>query len=141
MKGNPVLRTVLVLLLLAAVAYPVSRVISHDQRSVTTPSPTTDSPVQPICLTGTLRIKAAPSPRHLEVTSEGKVVLETRGTNGSDIAKELSLPSGSDLLIRVEWADDHPHALRAEFLPTGTNTPVSHDYWSARTLEDVLSLP
>ncbi len=142
MKGNPALRTVLVLLLLAAVAYPVSRVISHGEHPVTATSPTTADPGKPAPLTGTLRIRTAPAPLRLEVTTGGKVVLEGKEPNGQcDIAKELSLPSGSDLLVRAEWADDRPHALHAEFLPSGTNATVSRDYWSARTLEDVLSLP
>ncbi|NBZ96407.1 MAG: hypothetical protein EBR40_08285 [Proteobacteria bacterium] len=143
MKGNPALRTILVLLLLAAVAYPVSRVISRGKHSVSFPSlsPATTS-VQNLLLTGTLRIKTAPAPLRLEVTSSGKILFEAKEKNDrGEVSKELSLPPGSDLIVRAEWADDRPHALHAEFLPSGTNDPVVRDYWSGRMLEDVLSLP
>ena len=141
MKGNPALRTVLVLLLLAAVAYPVSRVISHTDHPA--PSPATATPAtQPSLLSGTLNIKTAPAPLRIEVTSGGKVILlVSQPKELSEITKEISLPYGSDLLVRADWQDDQHHALHAEFLSHGTNAPVSHDYWSGRTLEDVLSLP
>jgi hypothetical protein len=144
MKGNPALRTVLVLLLLAAVAYPVLRVISHGEHpgTATTSAPSPASQAKPVSLTGTLRIRTAPAPLRLEVTSSGKALLEAKETNDrGEAAKELSLPPGSDLIVRAEWSDDRPHALHAEFLPSGTNAPVGRDYWSGRTLEDVLSLP
>jgi len=143
MKGNPALRTVLVLLLLAAVAYPVSRVISHGEDSSHPSASELLSPAkQPSSLIGTLRIKTAPPPLRLEVTTGGKVLLKPGEAIGrGEIAKELSLAPGSDLLIRADWEDDRPHALHAEFLPSGTNPAVTRDYWSGRMLEDVLSLP
>lgn len=145
MKGNPALRTVLVLLLLAAVAYPVSRVISHGEHpamATASATATPTSPAKPASLSGTLRIRTAPAPLRLEVTSSGKVLLEAKETNDrGEVSKELSLPAGSDLIVRAEWADDRTHALHAEFLPSGTSAPVGRDYWSGRTLEDVLSLP
>jgi hypothetical protein len=142
MKGNPALRTVLVLLLLVAVSYPVSRVISHREHQASAPFPSPASPSKPACITGTLRIMTAPAPLRIEVMSAGKVMLEARETDDrGGVAKEVSLPPGSDLIVRAEWADDRPHALHAEFIPSGTNAPVSRDYWSGRTLEDVLSLP
>jgi hypothetical protein len=142
MKGNPALRTVLVLLLLAALAYPVSRVISHGEHPATAPDSSPASPSKPASLTGTLRIRTAPAPLRLEVTSSGKILSEAKETNDrGEVSKEVSLPPGSDLIVRAEWADDRPHALHAEFLPSGTNAPVGRDYWSGRTLEDVLSLP
>jgi hypothetical protein len=140
MKGNPALQTVLVLLLLAAVYYPVSRVISHGEHPVKSPFPTAARQLP--CLPGTLRIRTAPPPLRLGVTSGKKVVLDAKETTGQgEFAAELFLPPGSDLLIRAEWGDDRPHALRAEFLPSGTNGTVSRDYWSGRVLEDVLTLP
>lgn len=143
MKGNPALRTVLALLLLAAVFYPVSRVISRGEHPMPLPSSTPVSPADPPeSLTGTLRIKTAPAPLRLQVTTGGKVVLEATVSNGrGEFTNQLSLPPGSDLIVRAEWADELPHALHAEFLPSGTNASVSRDYWSGRRLEDVLSLP
>ena len=143
MKGNPALRTVLVLLLLAAVAYPVSRVISRSDHPIPHSPSTTPSPANhPESLTGMLRIKIAPAPLHLEVSSGGKVVLEATDSNRrGEFTSQLSLPPGSDLIVRAEWSDELPHALHAEFIPSGTNASVSRDYWSGRTMEDVLSLP
>lgn len=142
MKGNPALRTVLVLLLLVAVAYPVSRVISHGEHPA--PTSTATPPPKSATINGTLRIRTAPAPLRIQVASLGKVLLEAEAKETNDrggISKELSLPPGSDLILRAEWSDDRPHALHAEFLPNGTNAPVVRDYWSERTLEDVLSLP
>jgi len=138
MKGNPALRTVLVLLLLAAVSYPVMRVISHSEHPALSP----EASVEPSQLTGILHIKTAPAPLRLEVTSGAKVILGLSDQiGGGEFSKEASLPSGSDLIVRAEWEDDRPHALHAEFLPSGTNAPVCRDYWANHTLEDVLSLP
>lgn len=145
MKGNPALRTVLVLLLLAAVLYPVAQVISrggHPAPQASAPATPTLQAKQQSSLPGTLRIRTAPAPLTLNVTTGGTVILQASDPNGGgEVSKELSLPPGSDLLVRAEWPDDRPHALHAEFLPSGTNAPVARDYWSGRTLEDVLSLP
>lgn len=141
MKGHPALRTVLVLLFLAAVFYPVSRVISHGDHweapaVATVPSGNQGS------LSGVLRIRTAPTPLRLEVSSGGKAFSVSKDTMAPGcFAGELSAPAGSDLVLRAEWTDDHPHALHAEFLAEGTNAPVSRDYWAGRNLEDVLSLP
>lgn len=140
MKGNPALRTTLILLLLAALAYPVSRVISRNGHDAPSPSQPVSAP-EPACLTGTLLVRTAPAPIRLEVTSGGKIVLGSNETAGrSESSKEVSLLRGNDLVIRAQWSDEHPHALHAEFLSSGTNAPVSRDYWTGHTLEDVLSL-
>ena len=141
MKGHPALRTVLVLLLLAAVFYPVSRVISH--RTIKEPTPVAVLPSgNKGSLSGILRIRTAPTPLRLEVSSEGRSLPFSKDTTAPGcFAGELSVPAGSDLVLRAEWPDDHPHALHAEFLSEGGNAPVSRDYWAGRTLEDVLSLP
>jgi hypothetical protein len=142
MKGNPALQTVLVFLLLGTISLPVGRVISHAKHPVTPSSSATASPVnQTTSLTGTLMIKTAPAPLRLEVTSGGKIVLSANEIKDPNLSKDLTLPSGGDLVLRADWQDDKPHALHAEFLSHGTNPPVTHDYWAGRTLEDVLSLP
>lgn len=142
MKGYPALRSALVLLLLAAVFYPVSRVISRGDHRERHLSPAITPSGKQSSLCGTLRIRTAPEPLRLEVTAGGKAVLGSKDSaTPGDFTKEISVPSGSDLVLRAAWSDDHPHALHAEFLPAGTDAPVSRDYWSGRTLEDVLSLP
>jgi hypothetical protein len=142
MKGNPALRTVLVLLFLAAVSYPVWRVISSSEaRASQAPSAKT-SPSQPQLLKGILHIRTAPAPLRLRVMAGEKVVLATGESDPSgELIREISLPPGSDLLLHADWGDDRPHALHAEFVPSGANAPVGRDYWGNRSLEDVLSLP
>jgi hypothetical protein len=135
----------MVLLFLAVVAYPVSRVISRGGHPVTTSASDTGIPsssANPSSISGTLSIRTAPVPLHIEVTYSGKTLLQANQTNDSgEVTKQLSLPSGSELIVKAEWSDNRAHALHAEFLSNGTNSPIARDYWSGRNLEDVLSLP
>jgi hypothetical protein len=139
MKGNPALRTLLVLFLLGVILIPVRWVVSRHQPAVSSPSPASRKEESH---RGTLSVKAAPQPSSLTIISLGKPILSIADATGTGIwSRELVLPAGSDLIVRAEWWDDRPHALRAEFIPEDGSPSAAKDFWAGRSLEDTLSLP
>ena len=48
---------------------------------------------------------------------------------------------GEDLLVAAEWADGEPHAVHAEVMIPGHQTPLEKDFWAGRTLEDTFPIP
>jgi hypothetical protein len=147
MKGNPILRLCLVLLLLAGVLVPVYRLALTDSNADPTanaaPSPSTsESGSAPSLLPARLLLHAAPSALSCAITLRGKTLLTEKNLlSPGEYAADAQVAPGDDLLITAEWSDDLPHAVRVEFLPQGMCTPVSRSYWAKRSLEDVLTIP
>lgn len=147
MKGNPILRLCFVLLLLAGVLIPVCRVALTEGKpdtvanAVSSPA-TSQSGTAPSLLPGRLLLNAAPAPLRCTVTLRGKTLLTEKDLlSPGEYAADAQLTPGDDLVISVEWSDELPHAVRAEFLPQGMGAPVSRSFWAKRSLEDVLTIP
>lgn len=150
MKGNPILRLCLVLLLLAGVLVPVCRLALTDGQTLpaatatnAAPSPaTSESGSASSLLPGRLLLHAAPSVLRCAITLRGKPLLTEKDLlSPGEYAVDAKVAPGDDLVISAEWSDELPHAVRAEFLPQGMSTPVSRSYWAKRSLEDVLTIP
>lgn len=143
MKGNPILRLCLVLLLLAAVLVPVCRLARTPDNPPDTPqSAPTESRSAPPPLRGRLLLHAAPSPLRCAVSLRGKTLLTERELlSPGEYAADAEVSSGDDLLVTAEWADETPHAILVEFLSQGMTSPVTRSYWAKRSLEDVLTIP
>lgn len=149
MKGNPILRLCLVLLLLAGVLVPVCRLALTDGQADSTanaapsPSPaTSESGSTSSLLSGRLLLHAAPSALSCAITLRGKTLLTEKNLlSPGEYAADAQVAPGDDLLITAEWSDELPHAVRVEFLPQGMSTPVSRSYWAKHALEDVLTIP
>lgn len=144
MKGNPILRLCLVLLLLAAVLVPVCRLtltMGSDRRS-DIPSATQGRAVTTKPSGGRLLLQTAPSPLRCAITLRGKTLLtESNLLSTGEYAAEAEVTPGDDLLVTAEWADETPHAVRAEFSSRGMTVPVVRSYWAKGSLEDVLTIP
>ena len=141
MKGNPILRLILVLFLLAAVLVPVCRLaLNEPQPAVTTASEKAES--ASALLDGRLLLHTAPAPLRCAVTLRGKTLLKEKDLLSSgEYASDVRVARGDDLVITAEWSDDNPHAVRADFLQPGMTTPVTRTFWAKRSLEDVLTIP
>jgi len=140
MKGNPLKQLALVLLLLGAVFPVVLMVMRHTivPGKGVAKHPTAEEPQR---LGGTLVVKAAPPPRSLSVTEQGKELLQgVVPATGGEYRTPASLPSGTDLLVTARWDDELPHALRVEFRPAGHFKPEGRDFWAGRELRDVMTL-
>ena len=163
MKGNPLLRFAIVLLVLAAVLWPVCRLTLHGNSSQaqepltsatatnssaattsSTPSPISSSmcSAQRPTLRATLLLHAAPSPQHCLISQAGKNLLtEKDQISPGEYRTAVEITTGEDLLITADWGDEEPHALRVEVLVHGYQAPLEKNFWGQKSVEDTLPIP
>jgi hypothetical protein len=152
MKGNPLLRFAVVLLVLAAVLWPVCRMTLH--KSPAQESPITDSSSDSSAsnsalasgkrptLRATLLLHAAPSPQHCLISQAGrKLLTEKDQISPGEYRSAVEMSKGEDLLIAADWGDEEPHALRLEVLVHGYQAPLEKSFWGQKTVEDTLPIP
>jgi hypothetical protein len=147
MKGNPLLRLCLILLLLSAVLVPVCRLTLTTVESSTESASSSQKSVvrdegSKAALRGRLLLRAAPSPIRCAVSLGGKTIMTDKNLlSPGEYGTDMEIPPGTDLLITAEWGDRNPHAVRVEFQPEGMTEPITASYWANRSLEDVLTIP
>ena len=162
MKGNPLFRFAVVLLVLAGVLWPVYRMTLHKSpvqepealtnSTVTSASPTTDgsssdsastlSARKRPTLRATLLLHAAPSPQHCLITQAGrKLLTEKDQISVGEYRSAIEITKGEDLLIAADWGDEEPHALRLEVLVHGYQAPLEKSFWGQKNVEDTLPIP
>jgi hypothetical protein len=157
MKGNPLLRLAIVLLVLVAVLWPVCNLTLHranpqavmpitnstETHTSSTPdaSDLLNSEKRPT-LRATLLLHAAPSPQHCRITQAGrKLLTEKDQISPGEYRTAIEITKGEDLLISADWGDEEPHALRLEVLVHGYQAPLEKSFWGQKTVEDTLSIP
>lgn len=141
MKGTPSLRIAIILLLLAAVFWPVFK-ITRQQEPVTATACQPEANISTAPLRATLLLHAAPSPTHCSISQGGVVLLsESNGIAPGEYRVAVDITKGEDLLIHADWKDDFPHALRTEVLVHGYQIPLEKSFWARRSLEDTLPIP
>lgn len=147
MKGNPLLRLCLILLLLAAVLVPVYRltlstVQGSSESSSSAPKSVASDEASNAALHGRLLLRAAPSPIRCAVSLGGKTIMTEKNLlSPGEYGTDMEIAPGTDLLITAEWSDRNPHAVRVEFQPDGMTAPITGNYWANGSLEDVLTIP
>ena len=156
MKGNPLLRFAIVLLVLAAVLWPVCRLTLHGnssqaQEPLTSATATNSSAAttsssmgsaQRPTLRATLLLHAAPSPQHCLISQAGrKLLTEKDEISPGEYRSAIEITKGEDLLITAEWGDEEPHALRVEVLVHGYQAPLEKSFWGQKSVEDTLPIP
>lgn len=148
MKGSPLLRIALILLLLAVVFWPVFKVTQKSKTTLqATASPTPDSTQNGAhgilaSLPATLLLHAAPAPIHCSVSQNGIVLLtESNSISPGEYRSTVNITKGDDLLITAQWSDEEPHALRAEVLVHGYQSHLEKSFWGQRQVEDTLPVP
>jgi len=169
MKGNPLLRLAIVLLVLAAVLWPVYHLtmrqatpasleqITDSPETIASDRPTTASATTTAAtsslslklssekrptLRATLLVHAAPSPQHLLITQLGRRLLtEKDQISPGEYRTAIEITKGEDLLISGDWDNEEPHALRIEVLVHGYQAPLEKSFWGQKTIEDTLPIP
>ncbi len=148
MKGNPLLRIALILLLLVAVFFPVFKVTEKPKASsqpIASPTPdATQGASHGISSTlpATLLLHSAPAPLHCSITQNGVVLLtESNAISPGEYRTSIALTKGDDLLITADWGDEEPHALRVEVLVHGYQSHLEKTFWGQHQIEDTLPIP
>ena len=144
MKGNPLLRIAVILLLLAAVFWPVLKITSPSKPPLPPAvSPAqTNSPTISSALSATILLHGAPAPAHCSVSQHGVVLLsETNLIAPGEYRASVPIAKGDDLLITASWHDEEPHAVRLEVLIHGYQAHLEKTYWAQSQLEDTLPVP
>jgi hypothetical protein len=157
MKGNPLIRLAIVLLVLAAVLWPVCRLTMHrgalqameplsatSKTNESTPSGASEAsiPKKRPPLSVTLLLHAAPSPQHCLITQAGrKLLTEKDQISPGEYRTAVEMAKGEDLLISADWGDEEPHALRLEVLVHGFQPPLEKSFWGKKSIEDSLPIP
>ena len=142
MKGSPILRLIIILMILAAVFWPVFRVTHHTAENVPKmPLTDTQAPISS-SLRATILLHTAPPPLHCSVTVRGKILLTEKDLIApGEYRASVEISKGDDLVITADWKDDDPHALRAEVLIHGYQVPLEKNFWAQHSLEDTFSIP
>jgi hypothetical protein len=144
MKGNPLLRIAVILLLLGAVFWPVLKITSPAKSSLQpSVSPAqTNSPTISSALSATILLHSAPAPAHCSVSQHGVILLsESNAIAPGEYRASIPITKGDDLLITASWKDEEPHAIRLEVLVHGYQAHLEKTYWAQGQLEDTLPIP
>jgi hypothetical protein len=144
MKGNPLLRIAVILLLLAAVFWPVLKITSPSKSSLppsVAPAQTNSQTISS-ALSATILLHGAPVPAHCSVSQHGVLLLsETNSIAPGEYRASAAITKGDDLLITASWNDEEPHAIRLEVLVHGYQAHLEKTYWAQSQLEDTLPVP
>jgi hypothetical protein len=136
MRGSPLFRVLLVVIVLLAVLWPLGRLTTHpaESRSATTLTAVAAESNVHLVLTSTSY------PFTFEVSHLGKVIWKGESTESS-IANDVTMPfppEGIDLLIDAKWQGDKQNAVKLDVTPDkhGTMTKI---LWGAGKVSGVLT--
>ena len=145
MKGNPILRLAVILILLGVVFWPVFKITHRATVNFPAPSASTHpSEAPPInsSLRATVLLHTAPSPRHCSVSQHGTTLLTEKNLVApGEYRAAVEITKGDDLIITADWQNEEPHALRAEVLIHGYQVPIEKTFWAQQSLEDSFPIP
>lgn len=146
MKGNPLLRIAIILLILTAVFWPVFKITKHPETASPHIVPESRPSPSPGAITSSLRatllVHTAPLPLHCSISQHGVVLLsESNVISPGEYRASVEIAKGEDLVITADWNDENPHAIRTEVLIHGYQIPLEKSFWAQRSLEDTLPIP
>ena len=143
MKGNPLLRLAVALLLLAAVFWPVHRITSRSEPApIASSLGNTESKSQATGLKATLSVQTAPPPSSLTVHQGKRVLLTDKEVvSQGKYRSEAKMTPGEDLVIVARWEDGKPHALHLAVRFEKNLPLLEKTFWAQEKLEDALALP
>ena len=150
MKGNPLLRLSVVLILLLALLWPICKITLGETRKSSHSSPghasgaslSTNPPAQPSSWKATLVVHAAPAPMDCSITQCGRILLSGKDRIASgEYRSSAEIVSGEDLVISSGWENNEPHALRVEVLDQDHRETLDKSFWARKTLEDAIAIP
>jgi hypothetical protein len=145
MKGNPLLRLGLAVLLLAFIFWPVWQLTrsNHVTAASRSAPPSGDQGATNSSVTATLLLQAAPAPTACSIVQNGIVLLTEKNRVAPGIYRlNAAISPDSDLVISADWGDDSTHALRAKVLLQGRDVSAEETFWGAgKSLQDTLPLP
>lgn len=137
MRGSPLVRALVMLLALAALAIPLRHLTAQRETISAPPVVENKAPETSkvsIALTST-RVPCAFSIHHL-----GKVIWEGTLTK-PEANQTLDLPfppEGIDLVVQAEWSDEDPSALRVEVTAPGGRS-IEQSLWGSGSATEVLT--
>jgi hypothetical protein len=145
MKGNPLLRLGLAVLLLGVILWPVWSLTRPREVSAPAPGSIAASGNQAMkspMVTETITLQAIPPPVACSIVQNGVVLLSEKNCFGVGIYRtEARISRDCDLVISAEWENEDQYALRAEVLLHDADKPVEKSFWGRKSLQDTLSLP
>jgi hypothetical protein len=145
MKGYPVLRIAITLLVMTAIFWPLCRVTRRSGEAAD-PAPNSKpggaGATISSSLSATLLIHAAPSPLNCSISQHGAALLTEKDLIApGEYRSSVKITKGEDLLVNAHWNNDDPHAVRVEVLIHGHQVPLEKSFWAQQSLEDTLPLP
>jgi hypothetical protein len=145
MKGNPLIRTTVVLLFLLLILWPVLRVTRHsahsNQLGVTPSAPVVPSGTD-AKLRATIQLHCAPDAAECSVSQAGRILLTPANRiSPGEYSAPVEIAKGTDLIIKASWPDGDPHAVRINVLVHGYQTPLEKSFWAQESLEDAMVIP
>ncbi|KAB2640869.1 MAG: hypothetical protein DVB30_00510 [Verrucomicrobia bacterium] len=149
MKGSPLIRLGVVLVILIAVLWPVYRLTNSAPLQKTEGAPEQSLPptipslrANKPTLRATLLLHASPMPNQCQVTQGDRIILTEKNlVSPGEYRIPVELVKGMDLVIRATWGNEEPHAIRAEVLVHGYQQTLEKSFWAQGTLEDTLTIP
>ena len=151
MKGHPLFRFSLLLILLAPVLWFLCRLTMREHPApsslpLTPTAASTPEGTQGTALKATLRatllLHATPAPLHCSIHQQGTLLLSEKDSIAAgEYRAAVDLTKGTDLLVAVEWPNDELHTVRVEVLIHGYQATLEKSFWAERTLGDTLPVP
>ena len=137
MRGSPLIRALLVLIVLATLLVPLRRLTSQ-QRPLRAQPPLSHSvPKKPLHL----ELTCTTSPFKYQITNSGQTVWsgsETGATAQTDLNLEFP-PEGVDLVMDVAWNEKRPTAVRLVVKPSDDEA-TSQTAWGTTSVSEVVTV-
>ncbi len=135
MRGSPLLRALLVVIVLLALLWPLRSLTTHRTKEPPT-SPRTPGAESKVHLV----LTSTTFPFTFEVSHLGKTIWKGEA-NESNAARDLQLifpPEGIELVIDAKWQENKQTAVKIDVTPDGGDT-ITKTLWGTTEVSDVLT--
>ena len=137
MRGSPLIRALLVLIVLAALLVPLRRLTSR-QRPLPAQAPKSNTVSNKRFH---LELTCTTSPFKYQITNSGQTVwngYETSATTQTDLNLDFP-PEGVDLVMDVAWDEKKPTAVRIVVKPSD-DEETSQTAWGTTSVSEVVTI-
>jgi hypothetical protein len=137
MKGSPLTRTALTVLILFALGFPLRQLTGH---RLSAPVSTAPTPIRNETQKVHLELTSTTAPFHFIVTHEGKPIWEG-DSNSTQVSHDADLripASGVDLVLDVSWTGERDTAVKLALTPEHGDT-IERTIWGRQQASEVLT--